>query len=56
MSDWSTFFAMGGYAGYVWPAYAASILALVALGFISWREMKRAERLAALGETASTQN
>jgi len=23
------FFAMGGYAGYVWPAYAASLLVLV---------------------------
>ena len=23
------FFAMGGYAGYIWPAYIASILTLV---------------------------
>jgi heme exporter protein D len=50
MSDWATFFAMGGYAGYVWPAYAVSIGALAALGMISWRAMKRAERLAKHGE------
>lgn len=46
MSDWSTFFAMGGYAAFVWPAYAISILALGGLTLVSWRGMKRAERLA----------
>jgi heme exporter protein D len=51
MSDWQTFFAMGGYAAYVWPAYAISVFALLALGIVSWREMKRSERLARLSET-----
>jgi heme exporter protein D len=51
MSDWQTFFAMGGYAAYVWPAYAISVAALLALGFASWRAMKRAERLAKLADT-----
>ena len=46
MSAWSTFFAMGGYAAFVWPAYAVSIAALAGLALVSWRGMKRAERLA----------
>ena len=51
MSDWQTFFAMGGYAVYVWPAYAISVTALIALGVVSWRQMKRSERLAKLADT-----
>lgn len=52
MSDWSTFFAMGGYAAYVWPAFAVSIVALAALGVVSWRQMKRIERVVKLaGDT-----
>jgi heme exporter protein D len=30
MSSLHTFFAMGGYAGYVWPAYAVFFLVLLA--------------------------
>jgi heme exporter protein D len=52
MSDWQTFFEMGGYAAYVWPAYGASVVALLALGLISWREMKRGERRVALSESS----
>jgi heme exporter protein D len=52
MSDWQTFFHMGGYAAYVWPAYAVSILALAAIAVLSWRDMKRAERLVDLSEKA----
>lgn len=52
MNDWQTFFDMGGYAAYVWPAYAVSILALLALAVLSWRKMRRAERLIALSERA----
>jgi len=55
MSDWSTFFAMGGYAVYVWPAFAVSIGALAVLGIVSWRQMKRIERVVKLaGETIET--
>jgi heme exporter protein D len=50
MTDWNTFFAMGGYAAFVWPAYAVSVAALAAVAFASWRGMKRSERLAELGE------
>ena len=41
----SDFLAMGGYAAYVWPAYGISFVALGALALVSWRAMKRAERI-----------
>ena len=41
----SAFWEMGGYAAFVWPAYAISLVALVALSVVSWRAMRRAERL-----------
>ena len=45
-----SFFAMGGYAAYVWPAYIISAVALIALAVASWRALKRNERLVALSE------
>ncbi len=33
----SDFFAMGGYAAYIWPAYAVSAIVLAGLGFAIWR-------------------
>ena len=36
------FFAMGGYAGYVWPAYGVSILTLVAAIVLSLRAHAKA--------------
>lgn len=50
MSDWQTFFAMGGYAVYVWPSFGVSALALIALAVLSWHDMRRAERLVDLSE------
>ena len=50
MSDWQTFLEMGGYAAYVWPSYAVSLIALFALGVTSWRLMRRSERRVALAE------
>ena len=38
----SEFFAMGGYAGYVWPSYAATIVVLGAAIFLSVRAHRRA--------------
>ena len=46
-----SFFAMGGYAAYVWPAYAISAVALIALGVTSWRALKRNERLVELADS-----
>jgi heme exporter protein D len=42
----SEFFAMSGYAAFVWPAYLISVGALVTLGIVSWRDMRRCERQA----------
>ncbi len=32
--NWAAFFDMGGYARFVWPAYA--VTALVLLGLLAW--------------------
>lgn len=47
-----SFFEMGGYAAYVWPAYVLSAIALCALGVASWRALRRVERLVALSDSA----
>jgi len=36
------FFAMGGYGGYIWPAYGASLLTLAAAIFLSLRAHAKA--------------
>jgi len=45
------FFSMGGYAAYVWTAYAVTAIGLAGLGLASWRRMRalesRADRLRA---------
>ena len=44
------FLAMGGYAGFVWPAYALAAVVLVGLLAVSLRQLRRAEaELATLG-------
>jgi len=44
------FFAMGGYAAFVWPAYALAAIVLAGLLAVSLRQLRRAEaELAALG-------
>jgi heme exporter protein D len=45
-----SFLAMGGYAGFVWPAYALAAIVLVGLLVGSLRQLHKAEAdLAALG-------
>jgi heme exporter protein D len=34
MNDFQTFFAMGGYGAYVWPAYGLTALAFI--GMLGW--------------------
>jgi heme exporter protein D len=34
-------FAMGGYAGFVWPAYGLAAIVLGGLAFLSWRRHRR---------------
>ena len=44
MSDTvSSFFAMGGYAAFVWPAYALAGAVLVGLLLVSLRQLRRGE-------------
>ncbi len=49
-----TYFAMDGYALYVWPSYALSLIALVLLGVHSFRRMKKLEAEAARQRKAET--
>jgi heme exporter protein D len=45
----SDFFAMGGYAAFVWPAYAMSVLGLGGAATAVWLAYRRAvARVAAL--------
>lgn len=44
MSDVSSFLAMGGYAGYVWPAYGAGAIILIAIWWDSVRRRRAVER------------
>ena len=36
----SSYFAMGGYAGYVWPAYVLAAAVIAGLLLVSLRELK----------------
>ena len=44
MADLTAFFAMGGHGGYVWPAYALTVVVLVALLVASIRVLRKQER------------
>ena len=41
----SEFFAMGGHAAFIWPAYGAAAILLSGLLAVSWRGMRRREAL-----------
>ena len=40
----ATFFAMGGYAAYVWPAFAIAAVVMVALVIATLHTLRRRER------------
>jgi heme exporter protein D len=45
------FLAMGGYGAFIWPAYGASLIGLLAMVWQSWAAWRAAKkRLAALEE------
>lgn len=44
MESLSTLFAMGGYAGYVWPSYALAAVVMAGLLVVSIRSTHRHER------------
>lgn len=52
MSAIAAYFAMGGYAGYVWPAYA---VATIVIGGVSWQSWRRYRASAVLLDRAQRQ-
>jgi heme exporter protein D len=40
MNALTAYFAMGGYAGFVWPAYAITVAVLAGLAIHSWRRYR----------------
>ena len=40
MADIGAFLAMGGYAGFVWPAYGVASAVLGGLALFSWRRYR----------------
>ncbi len=40
----SDYFAMGGYAAFVWPAYGLSAVVMLGLALGAWRSVKTRER------------
>jgi len=48
----SEFFAMGGYAAFVWPAYGAAAIALIVLLIVSLRTLRAREAEIAKAEGA----
>lgn len=48
-----SFFAMGGYAAYVWPAYAAAVAVLGGLLIVSWRGLRAREAELRIAESAA---
>ena len=41
MTAIESWFAMGGYAGFVWPAYGVAAIVLGGLAVVSWRRYRR---------------
>jgi len=48
--DLQRFFAMGGYAAYVWPAYGIALIVLVGMLLVRWRRLRTAEQGLAGGD------
>ena len=42
MQSLADFFAMGGYAGYVWSAYGVAAAVLIGLLAVSWHQLRHA--------------
>lgn len=53
MQNISEFFAMGGYAGFVWSAYGAAALILIGLLVVSWKGLRTRQAEVAALEAAS---
>ncbi len=53
MNGFSEFLAMGGYGGFVWPAYGIAFLVLAVLVVASLKSLRAAEAEVAALEAAS---
>lgn len=53
MQSISDYLAMGGYAGFIWPAYGAAVLILIGLVVTSRRELRARQAEVAALEAAS---
>ena len=47
------YFAMGGYAAFIWPSYGLTVLALIGILWTSLAGLRAAERRAAALEAAN---
>ena len=56
MQSLTEFFAMGGYGGYVWPAFAIAAIVLAGLLVASLTALRRREREATALEEARAQS
>ena len=45
VQDLGTFFAMGGYAAFIWPAYGLTAVTLVAMLALTLRSLKARRRM-----------
>ena len=46
MNSLAQYFAMGGYAGFVWPAYGLAAIVMIGLAVLSVRRLASVTRLA----------
>jgi heme exporter protein D len=53
MQNISEFFAMGGYAGFIWSAYGGAALILIGLLVLSWKDLRARQAEVAALEAAS---
>jgi len=53
IENFTTWFAMGGYAGFIWASYGASVLGLGGLGVLSWRDYLKAQKMISKSGDAS---
>ncbi|MDA0652132.1 MAG: heme exporter protein CcmD [Proteobacteria bacterium] len=53
MQKISEYFAMGGYAGFVWSAYGAAALILIGLLVMSWKDLRARQAEIAVLEASS---
>ena len=47
MNAMETWFAMGGYAAFVWPAYGVTAIVMGGLALCSWRRHRRSGEMLA---------